>query len=115
METPVTSILWFVFVLALIPAVLWALKRLPIIKASQTSPTRVVGVLALSGSQRLLTVEVGQGEDRRWLVLGVTPSNITLLHSMPPQADTPPAPLAGGASFAETFKRLRGNPSGTQP
>jgi flagellar protein FliO/FliZ len=30
-------------------------------------------VLPLSPNQRLVTVEVGQGETRRWLVLGVTP------------------------------------------
>jgi len=114
METPVASILWFVFILALIPVALWALKRLPVIRASQNAPTRVVGVMALSGSQRLLTVEVGQGEERRWLVLGVTPSNITLLHSMAPQAEVT-APAAGsGTSFAETLKRLR-NPQQGQP
>ena len=109
METPVASILWFLLILALIPAALWMLKRLPIVKASQTSPTRVVGVMALSGSQRLLTVEVGQGEHRRWLVLGVTPSQINLLHSMPPQSE---APVAGtsNASFADTLKRMRAAP-----
>jgi len=107
METPIASILWFVFVLALIPVALWALKRLPVVKGSQNSPTRVVGVTALSGSQRLLTVEVGQGEDRRWIVLGVTPSSITLLHSMAPQAESSAAAMTSGATFAETLKRLR--------
>jgi flagellar protein FliO/FliZ len=107
METPIASILWFVFVLALIPVALWALKRLPIVKGSPNSPTRVVGVTALSGSQRLLTVEVGQGEDRRWIVLGVTPSSITLLHSMAPQAESSAAAMTSGATFAETLKRLR--------
>ena len=101
METPVASILWFVFILALIPVALWALKRLPVVKASQNAPTRVVGVMALSGS-------------RRGLVLGVTPSNITLLHSMAPQAEAA-APAAGSpASFAETLKRLR-HPQQGQP
>ena len=114
METPVASILWFVFILALIPVALWALKRLPVVKASQNAPTRVVGVMALSGSQRLLTVEVGQGEERRWLVLGVTPSNITLLHSMAPQSEAPASNVAPGASFAETLKRLR-HPKQEQP
>lgn len=114
METPVASILWFVLILALIPAALWMMKRLPIVKASQTSSARVVGSLALSGSQRLLTVEVGQGEERRWLVLGVTPSSISLLHSMPPQADAPPDQAS--PSFAETLKHLKsglkGEPKG---
>ena len=34
-------------------------------------------------SSRLVTVEVGQGEQRQWLVLGVTPQGITALHTMP--------------------------------
>ena len=112
METPVASILWFVFILALIPGVLWALKRLPVVKASQASPARVVGVLALSGSQRLLTVEVGQGEERRWLVLGVTPSNINLLHTMAPQAEAVSPGSTASTSFADTLKRLRGSQQG---
>ena len=110
MESPIASLLWFVFILALIPVALWALKRLPIVKGSQTSPTRVVGVTALSGSQRLLTVEVGQGDDRRWIVLGVTPSSITLLHSMAPQAEDPASTGTTGATIAETLKRLRNPP-----
>ena len=114
MDTPVASILWFVVILALIPVALWALKRLPVVKASQNAPTRVVGVMALSGSQRLLTVEVGQGEERRWLVLGVTPSNITLLHTMAPQTEAPMTTAAPGASFAETLKRM-GQPKQERP
>ncbi len=114
MDTPVASILWFFLVVALIPVVLWGIKRLPAVKASQTAPTRVVGVMALSGSQRLITVEVGQGEERRWLVLGVSPSSINLLHSMAPQAEAV-VPAAGpGGSFADTLKRLR-NPQQGQP
>ena len=114
METPIASVLWFIFILALIPVALWVLQRLPMVKGSQSYPVRVVGLTALSGSQRLLTVEVGQGDERRWLVLGVTPSSISLLHSMAPQADAPARAEPAGATFAETLKRLR-NPSQDRP
>ena len=116
METPVTSVLWFLFVLALIPGVLWLIKRLPAVKGTQSAACRVVGILPLSSSQRILTVEVGRGESRTWLVLGVTPSSITLLHSMAPQAEVsqPPEaapqtaapPTAAPSTFADALKRV---------
>ena len=46
---------------------------------------RSVAALPLSPSQRIVTVEVGLGPERRWLVLGVTAQSITTLHTMAPQ------------------------------
>jgi flagellar protein FliO/FliZ len=111
LETPVTSVLWFLFILALIPGVLWLIKRLPAVKGTQSAASRVVGVLPLSGSQRILTVEVGQGDSRTWLVLGVTPSSITLLHHMAPQAEASALQEAPAPSFVEALKRA-GLPKG---
>ncbi len=54
-----------------------------------------------------MTIEVGQGADRRWLVLGVTPGSITTLHTMAPQADMPAAPQPG-------FAQLLGAPAKPQ-
>jgi flagellar protein FliO/FliZ len=108
-DTPVTSLLWFILILGLIPAALWLLKRLPAVKGSQSAPARVVGVLPLSGSQRILTVEVGQGEHKAWLVLGVTPSSIQLLHTLPPLETDAPAP-EGRPTFAQALQRLRPTP-----
>ena len=114
------GLLWFALVAAAIPAVLWLLKRGPMAAAAAAArpgaAARTMGVLALSPTQRVVTVEVGQGEDRRWLVLGVTPQGISTLHTMPPQADAPPPPAAGG--FAAALERLRpaggrANPGGT--
>ncbi len=106
MDTPVASLLWFVLILALIPAALWLLKRTTAIKGTQTAASRVVGVLPLSGSQRILTVEVGHGEHKTWLVLGVTPSSIQLLHTLPPQ-EAGLASTEAPSSFAQTLQRLR--------
>ena len=111
METPIASLLWFVLVLALIPAALWLLKRLSLVKGMQGAGARVVGVLPLTGSQRILTVEVGQGEHRVWLVLGVTPSSIHLLHTLPPGEDSPmTAPVQ--APFAQVLQRWGHPPEG---
>ncbi len=89
-----------------IPAVLWLLKRTPIgAGAASGAGLRTVAALPLSASQRIVTVEVGSGEERRWLVLGVTPSSITTLHTLSPQADAPAAPAPAG--FAQVLGRLR--------
>ena len=105
------SLLWFVAVLAAIPVTLWFLKRTPMGGAAvgTAGTPRSVAVLPLSAQQRLVTVEVGQGDDRQWLVLGVTPHGITTLHTMAAQtqlaASMPPPP----APFAQLLQRLRQN------
>ena len=107
------SLLWFVFIIALIPASLWLLKRSGLANGLATpgaaAPMKAVGQLNLGPGQRLVTVEVGQGEERTWLVLGVTGQNIQTLHTMAPQA---PAEAAAGApsvhpAFATLLRRTR--------
>lgn len=100
----------FVAVLVLIPVVLWLLKRTPIGAAASQGPMRLVASLPLAPNQRLLTVEVGTGDDRRWLVLGVTPGGIHTLHTMPPQADVPVAPPSA-LPFAQLLARTRAGAS----
>ena len=79
------SLLWFIAIIALIPCALWLLKRTPMGGASGNGVMRSVAALPLSANQRIVTVEVGEGPERRWLVLGVTAQNITTLHTMTPQ------------------------------
>ncbi len=109
-------LLAFGAVVALIPAVLWLLKRTPLGGGAALGHMRVVAMLPLSPSQRLLTVEVGQGDDRQWLVLGVTAAGISTLHTMAPQADALAVPGAGAASpFAQMFAKVRGGASAQEP
>jgi flagellar protein FliO/FliZ len=113
-----TSLLWFIAILALIPVALWLLKRTPIGGASAGGVMRSVAALPLSASQRIVTVEVGQGESRRWLVLGVTPQSITTLHTMEPLADgaapgaTAGAPMPGFAQLLDRLRAPKGDGSG---
>ncbi len=114
---PVSALLWFAAIVVMIPLALWLLKRTPLGGTASTAGMRSISALALSNTQRLLTVEVGQGDQRRWLVLGVTPHTISILHTLEPAADVAAsggAPLSAGAgnSFAQMLGRLRGNPSG---
>src|SRR5215470_19896989 len=80
------SLLGFVAIIALIPLALWLLKRTPIGGGGAHGVMRTVAMLPISANQRLLTVEVGSGDDRKWLVLGVTNAGIQTLHTMAPQA-----------------------------
>jgi len=108
---PVSSFLWFGAIVALIPLSLWLLKRTPLGGGAMRAGTpRAVAVLPLSAQQKLVTVEVGQGDDRLWLVLGVSPQGIRTLHTMAAQADTTPLPAQPpAAAFAQLLSRLRGN------
>ena len=67
----------FVAILVLIPVALWLLKRTPMGGAAMGGLLRVVSALPLAPNQRILIVEVGQGEARQWLVLGATPAGIS--------------------------------------
>ena len=107
MNTPLLPILWFLAILCLIPLVLWLLKRTPLGAANGAGVMRVVAQLSLAPNQRVVTLEVGQGEDMRWLVLGVSGQQINTLHVMPPQAQAPNPNAA--PTFAHMLSaRLRG-------
>ncbi len=107
MDSPIVAILWFVAIVAAIPLALWLLKRSPMHRMMQGQGLRLVGAMALSGSQRLVIVEVGQGDERRWLVLGVAPSSVSLLHTMPPQVESPSASDPGAPPFRTLLDALR--------
>jgi flagellar protein FliO/FliZ len=74
-----------------------------------------VATLPLSANQRVVTLEVGQGEARRWLVLGVTPQSITTLHTMAPLADAPASIEPVAPPFAQLLGRLRRQDPTTPP
>ncbi|MBB4843543.1 flagellar protein FliO/FliZ [Paucibacter oligotrophus] len=109
MNSSLLPFVWFLAILCLIPLALWLLKRTPLGGGAQAHGLmRVVAQLPISPSQRLLTVEVGQGEERRWLVLGVTGQQISTLHEMAPQTEA--AAPSTTAPFAQLLgARLRGS------
>ena len=110
MQSSLGSLLWFAVVVACIPLALWLLKRSPLGGAGsgRAGTPRPVAVLPLSAQHKLVTVEVGQGEERLWLVLGVSPQGIRTLHTMSAQADAVPTqPAPPQAAFAQLLGRLR--------
>jgi flagellar protein FliO/FliZ len=108
------SLLWFLAIVALIPLALWLLKRTPIggmggMGGDRNGLPRAVSVLPLSTQHKLVTVEVGQGEERVWLVLGVSPQGLRTLHTMSPLPEAQAAvALPPGAAFAQLLARMRG-------
>ena len=115
-STAITSALWFVAILAMIPLALWLVKRSPVgarfSGVAAGGLIRHVAALPLSAGQRIITVEVGEGESRRWLVLGVTPQNISMLYTIAPQAEAEPAaPLP---AFAQLLGKLRSEKRGSR-
>ncbi|MDT8999357.1 flagellar biosynthetic protein FliO [Paucibacter sp. APW11] len=108
MNNPFLPFVWFLAIVAMIPVALWLLKRTPMGSALSQGQMRTVAVLPLAPNQKLVTVEVGQGEDKRWLVLGVSGQQINTLHVMPPQPEAPGSASMAGTSFAEQLRgRLR--------
>ena len=113
MPSGLSSLLWFCAIVAAIPLTLWFLKRTPLGGAGGAGVMRSVAMLPLSTSQRIVTVEIGSGDDRRWLVLGVTPGSITTLHTMAPQeAALPPSPGQVHPAFAQILGRFRRGDAG---
>ena len=111
MASGLSSLLWFIAIIMMIPAALWLFKRTPAgalySGAGGAGVMRSIAALPLSANQRIVTIEVGQGESRLWLVLGVTAQSITTLHTMAPGAERPVDTAAGSPAFAQLLGRLR--------
>src|SRR5260221_318222 len=81
----------------------------PMAGAGTGQVMRSIASLPISPSQRLVTVEVGTGAERRWLVLGVTAQNISTLHTMAPQDEAlaTSATAAAPTPFAQLLGKFR--------
>lgn len=120
--TSLTPLLWLALVLVSIPLALWLLKRSGYagsMARSASGSIRVVSQSVLSPQHRLVTIEVGEGGDRCWLVLGMTGQQISVLHRLvpPPRPDEPVRPAAAlpsiaGTSFGYLLTQWRRGPQG---
>jgi len=95
-------VLALVFVLGLMAAAVWILRRAGLAPRAGTSHMKIVSQLALGPRERVVIVEAGD----RWLLLGVGAGGISRLGTMPrsegPGAEVPPA------SFSALLGKLRG-------
>ena len=70
--------------------------------ASQGGPRmQVMSSLSLGPQQRVVTVQLGEGETGLCLVLGVAPGGITALHSLPLAAADAAGPALGATASAD--------------
>jgi flagellar protein FliO/FliZ len=95
-----------VFVLALLAALAWFMKRYGPKASGGAAHLRVVGALSLGGRERIMVVEVGD----QWIVVGASPGRVNALATMPRQAGAEPsavlAPhLPPAAGFADWLKQ----------
>jgi len=102
-----TALMWFLAIILMIPVTLWLLKRTPIGGGQASALMRSVAVLPLSNQQRVVTIEVGSGDARQWLVLGVTNQSITTLHTMAPVTPPTGSGEAATSPFAQLLGKLR--------
>jgi flagellar protein FliO/FliZ len=93
-----------VFVLGLMGAAVWVLRRTGIAPRTGSGHLKVVSQLALGPRERVVIVEAGD----RWLLLGVGAGGISRLGTLP---KTEPAPgPAPPPSFGALLGKLRGGP-----
>ncbi len=97
MTQTLLAVLAFVAFVACLP---WLLKRMQQRQAMARGgdvTTRVLSAVAVGAHQRVVTVEVGEGEHKTRLVLGVTAQQISCLHVLGAAAARQP-PLASPAT-----------------
>jgi flagellar protein FliO/FliZ len=94
-------LLVLVFVLALIPASIWLLKRLGGGNPSAAAGMKIVAQLPLGPRERLVVVEAGE----RWLLLGVTASSINRVGTLPRGALPAGEPAGGFAQLLSAARR----------
>jgi len=100
-----------IVVLGVMVGMVWLLKRTGVAGKPAGSVMRVVGGVSVGNRERILVVEVAD----EWIVVGVTPTNINALSTMPRQ-DAPASPQYGGSvptNFAawlkQTIEKRNGN------
>ncbi|KAB0640989.1 flagellar biosynthesis protein FliO [Burkholderia stagnalis] len=94
-------------VIGLVFGCAWLARRFGFQPAGRGGPLKVVSSVAVGTKERATIVEIGD----TWLVLGVAPGNVRLLHTLPAgsaaamAADAPAgaAPSAGGGGPHGTF------------
>ena len=95
-------------------ALKWARRRLPGAVGHSGPPMQLLSSLSLGPQQRVVTVQVGQGDDAVCLVLGVSPGSVNALHHMPLPAHLPQTeqPIVTPAtSFAARLAQLTKAPN----
>ena len=109
LQNAMPALLLLALMVGLAFALKWARRRLPGAAGHSGPPMQVLSTLTLGPQQPVETVQVGQGEDRVCLVLGVSAGSVNALHQMALPADLvdPATPIVTPASgFAARLAQL---------
>lgn len=100
----VQMLMGLAIVVAVIGALAWAFGRMARTPGGQSPLFRTVASTSLGPRERIVAVEVGD----KWLILGVTASNITPLHTLP-RGELPASILTPGKfDFQALLSRAMG-------
>lgn len=95
----------FLVIFACLPwAVKWALRNTTVGQAQVAKTAKIVSMVGLGPSQRLVTVEVGPEHNKLQLVLGISAQQIVCLHKFPL------TPVDDGLRPAQAVKHLQEPP-----
>jgi flagellar protein FliO/FliZ len=100
-------LLALLFVLVVIFALAWLLRRFGPSQLGAGGVLKVLGGVAVGPRERLVLVEVGE----TWLIVGVAPGQVSTVHAMERPTNLPPQTTTGptGAAFAERLKQMLGS------
>jgi len=115
LQNALPALLLLALMVGLALALKWARGRLPGLPTHGGPPLRVLSSLALGPQHRVVTVQVGEGENATCLVLGVAPGAVQALHQMPVLATATPvaSPAVPGGGFAARLAQLTRPPKDT--
>ncbi|OSZ67224.1 flagellar biosynthetic protein FliO [Hydrogenophaga sp. IBVHS2] len=117
LQNALPAVLLLAIMVGIALALKWARGRVPGLpglpgaSAARGPSLQLLTSLSVGPQQRVITVQVDDGQNRTCLVLGVAAGSITALHSLPmpatPATEAPAAtPLPGG--FAARLAQLTG-------
>lgn len=97
-------LLSMLLIVALIVGAAWLLKRMAPHHYARSELLRVVAGAAVGQRERVVIVEIGA----TWLVVGVAPGQVSVLHQLP-RVETPPVDTLPGKprSFAQWLTALK--------
>ena len=79
----------FIVLIAMLPILIrWLVRQNFLGKNADSTASKIVSVVAVGPSQRIVSLEAVPEGDRRFFVLGVTGQSVTCLHNSPVPART---------------------------
>ncbi|GAA4015089.1 hypothetical protein GCM10022212_07220 [Actimicrobium antarcticum] len=89
-------------VLGLLIGITWFMKKMGAGKQTVGGALKIVGGISVGNRERILVVEVAD----QWIVVGITPTTISALSTMPRQAGVELSPIAPLAkNFSDWLKQ----------